>query len=282
MIKPFYIFALLFAIYSQQLDGQTTVNYFDSNYLEESKQAKTSFKRSFITSKDSIVAKAYRKDTLLSQGVFYGFSNYKEIAPFEIYHKTQNIVKLKSLRLKKRFAIIELYEKGIKKALVKYENGNVYTLQRWLNNKPALEDGSGIVLEEQDSSIQVETFENFKRIKAITIRKQQGDTLYFQSDKAAIPPSGSIYGFHKDVKSTFKYPKTARKKNKEAIVYLYFIVDKTGSLTELRVLNKNEVDKTFVNLIETKSYQLQKWVPAFHDGKPVKTAFQVKLQFILR
>uniref|UniRef100_UPI004048CFD9 hypothetical protein n=1 Tax=Roseivirga sp. TaxID=1964215 RepID=UPI004048CFD9 len=68
----------------------------------------------------------------------------------------------------------------------------------------------------------------------------------------------------------------------EAVLYLNFIVDKNGELIEFNVMNKDSLDKIFVDLIENGGKQLQKWQPAYFKGVPVKTTYGVKIEYILK
>lgn len=267
---------------SFQIKGQQESYYYsDQNYLNKVKH-QTSFKREFFTTPDSIVSKTYYKDSLKTEGVYFGFKTYKEIAPFEIYYRSQKLIKLKNLKLDHRKATITSYEKNIKSELVKFENESTLVLQRWVDGKPMLKNGYGLIEIKYDKNTSFEEYEDYVRLSAYSVRTEEQDTLYSQIDKAAVPPGGDIYGFQKEIKTIFKYPKKARRKGLQTVVHLVFVIDKSGNLTEISVLNRDSLNQLFVELIEKGSELLSRWEPAYFDGKPVKTLYQVKIEYILK
>lgn len=277
------IFIFLFTIcLSTHLKGQKITHFYtDPNCLDRVKY-KTSIRRDFSIYGDSILSKVFYRDTLKQEGIYYGFKSYKEIAPFEIFHKTKGLVKLKQLKVEGRVARVDLYEKGVRVEQVKFQTGDTQILQRWVNGKMILNKGNGSTVVIEDGNKTITEYKDYKLIKGIKIRKDQEDTIYTHFDQAAIPPGGSIYGFGKNLKSTFKYPRKAKRSRTEAIVYLTFIVDKSGKISELTVVNKESVDEVFIELIENGEALLEEWQPAYFKGTPVKTTYGIRLQFVLK
>lgn len=274
---------LLFIIcITTQLQGQLVYHYYNDINCLNRVTYKTSIKRDFYITEDSIFSRVFYQDTLRQEGSYYGFKSYKEIAPFEVFHKTQGLVELKQLKTEGRVAKIDFYEKGEKIKQVKFEAGETFILQIWIDGKEVLKNGSGSTTAVEGDSKVINEYKDYKQISGISIREEKGDTLHIHVDQAAVPPNGSIYGFHKDVKSTFKYPKKAKRSGAQATVYLAFIVDKSGKITELTVINKDSVDEAFVTLIENGAHLLKHWQPGYFKGRPVKIAYGVKLEFILK
>lgn len=282
MINHKLLFPLFFTCLVFQLRSQSITNYYsDLNCLNKVKY-QTSIRREFNISKDSIFSKVFYKDTLRQEGVYYGFKSYNEIAPFEVYYNTQGLVRLKQLKLEDRSSSIYVYDKGVKSEHLKFQNGETLTFQKWVNGEKILKAGDGSTTQILDKNIKREEYKDYKRISSFIVREEKRDTIHFQVDQAAIPPGNSIYGFHNDIRSTFKYPKKAKRAGAEAVLYLNFIVDKNGELIEFNVMNKDSLDKIFVDLIENGGKQLQKWQPAYFKGVPVKTTYGVKIEYILK
>jgi len=86
----------------------------------------------------------------------------------------------------------------------------------------------------------------------------------------------------KFLQENIKYPKTARKKNKQGTVYITFVVEKDGSIAEARVLrgvtDAPELDEEalrVVNLMPT-------WKPGTQSGRKVRVQYNIPIKFTLK
>lgn len=90
-------------------------------------------------------------------------------------------------------------------------------------------------------------------------------------------PNGGFQGFYQYISKKLKYPKDAKSKGIEGKVYVEFVVDETGSLTEIKV--KEGIgygcDEEAVRLIENSP----KWSPPMQDDKPVKQRIVLPIYF---
>ena len=91
-------------------------------------------------------------------------------------------------------------------------------------------------------------------------------------------PGGDL-GLMKYIKKNIKYPKIAKDYNITGKVYVSFIVDKTGSVTNVKVVrgvDKN-LDAEAVRVIKS----LPKYKPGKQRGKAVRVMFTIPIKFKL-
>jgi len=81
-----------------------------------------------------------------------------------------------------------------------------------------------------------------------------------------------------------KYPEEARKNNIEGRVYIQFVVEKDGSLANIKVLKDpstgvlGEEAKRVIQLMNDRNI---KWIPGKQRGKPVKVSYTLPIKFSL-
>jgi protein TonB len=75
------------------------------------------------------------------------------------------------------------------------------------------------------------------------------------------------------------YPQKEKKDGIEGTVYIQFVIDKDGSVTNVRVLKgvSEGLDEEAARIVQS----LPKWSPGFLDGDPVKVSFVLPIKFRL-
>lgn len=75
------------------------------------------------------------------------------------------------------------------------------------------------------------------------------------------------------------YPKKAQKKNIQGRVLVEFIIDKSGKVTEVNVIQSVHplLDAEAVRVCEA----MPQWKPAYKDGQPVKCYYNLPFNFAL-
>lgn len=75
------------------------------------------------------------------------------------------------------------------------------------------------------------------------------------------------------------YPKAAKEKGIQGTVYITFVVEKDGSVSDVSVLRGigGGCDEEAVRIVK----QLPKWTPAYQNGKPVRVQFFMPIRFSL-
>lgn len=91
-------------------------------------------------------------------------------------------------------------------------------------------------------------------------------------------PVGGFEGFYKFVGKNLKYPKRAQHTNTQGKVYVEFIVDKNGIVSDLKVVKGigSGCDEEAMRVLA-----LTKWQPGRQRGKPVKVRMTMPMNFVL-
>ena len=105
----------------------------------------------------------------------------------------------------------------------------------------------------------------------------KGDVFY-EVEKPPQYPGGEQERVNFLVK-TIRYPEQARMKGIEGTVYLTFIVEKSGIISDVRVLRGigGGCDEEAVRAIRA----MPKWKPGTQNGKAVRVQFNMPLKFTL-
>ncbi len=104
--------------------------------------------------------------------------------------------------------------------------------------------------------------------------------MAFQLEKPAEPPGG-IQEFLKYVYSNVEYPKAAKRAGIEGRVSMSFVVEKDGTLSDIKSVKPlgYGLDETVIEAI--KNYP-EKWAPAKQRGRPARQRFMVPIVFKLK
>ena len=104
------------------------------------------------------------------------------------------------------------------------------------------------------------------------------EKVYLEVDEMPEYPGGKE-GFLKFIASNVKYPEEAKKKKISGKVFVSFVVDKKGVVTDARVVRtiNDALDKEALRVINL----MAKWKPGKMDGKPVDVQFTVPILFKL-
>ena len=75
------------------------------------------------------------------------------------------------------------------------------------------------------------------------------------------------------------YPQLAKESGIQGTVYLTFVVDKDGSISDVYILKGigGGCDEEAVRIVK----QMPKWKPAYQNGKPVRVLFHMPIRFTL-
>ncbi len=86
---------------------------------------------------------------------------------------------------------------------------------------------------------------------------------------------------HKYLARNFRYPKSAMENNIQGKVFVKFIVEKDGTLTNIEILkgisNCKECNEEALRLVRG----MPKWEPGKQNGNPVRVSYQIPIIFKL-
>lgn len=106
-----------------------------------------------------------------------------------------------------------------------------------------------------------------------------GNKVFFKAEKMPEYPGG-MAALGKFLGEKIDYPAEAKKKGTEGKVFVNFIVEKDGSVTNVKVLKgvSPELDKEALRVIS----MLPNWTPGEDKGAPVRVAFTLPINFKLQ
>ena len=92
-------------------------------------------------------------------------------------------------------------------------------------------------------------------------------------------PPGGMAAFYKYIGKTMKYPNQARRMGIEGRVFVQFVVDKTGKLTDIRAIKGIGAgcDEEAVRVLKS----APRWTPGKQRGRPVKVRMILPITFKL-
>ena len=110
------------------------------------------------------------------------------------------------------------------------------------------------------------------------VNESDKDPIIDQVDEMP-SPQGGMEMFYKDVLSNLKYPKEAKENGIEGNVYLEFVVQKDGSVSDVKVLKGigYGCDEAASELLANS----KNWNPGVKDGQPVAVKLQIPIVFKL-
>jgi periplasmic protein TonB len=93
-------------------------------------------------------------------------------------------------------------------------------------------------------------------------------------------PEGGLPKFYKFIAQNLQYPKLARKKGIEGKVYVQFVVERDGTISDVAVLIGigGGCDEEAVRVVSMSP----KWIPGMQKGKPVRQMMVLPMNFALK
>ncbi len=95
------------------------------------------------------------------------------------------------------------------------------------------------------------------------------------------PPKfpGGMAKFYKFISQNIKYPDQAKKDSIQGNVFISFVIEKNGSLTNIKVDRKlgYGTDEEAIRVLKLSP----NWEPGTQDGKPVRVKYNIPIRFNL-
>lgn len=108
--------------------------------------------------------------------------------------------------------------------------------------------------------------------------EEEEETIFTVVEESAMFPGGQEE-LMKYISENLRYPQQAREEGTQGLVYVTFVVEKDGSLTDIRILRDlgNGCGEEAVRIVKT----MPKWIPAKQRGKEVKMQYNLPVKFTL-
>ena len=105
-----------------------------------------------------------------------------------------------------------------------------------------------------------------------------GDEIYQTVEEMPKFPGGEAELFHY-ISKNIHYPQEAKEKGIQGRVFIGFIVEKDGSISNVRNLRgvDSELDAEAIRVVES----MPRWKPGMHRGEPVRVSYQIPIVFKL-
>jgi protein TonB len=111
--------------------------------------------------------------------------------------------------------------------------------------------------------------------------KEPIDSVIVKKSQKEIEPGypGGMSAFYHYIYDNLKYPDKARKKNIQGKVLISFVIEKDGSLVDIKVLKgvASDIDAEAIRLIK----ESPKWKPGIQNGQPVRVQYSMPIDFSL-
>ena len=90
---------------------------------------------------------------------------------------------------------------------------------------------------------------------------------------------GGIEKFYKYLQNNIHYPAIAKENNVQGKVFVSFVVERDGTLTDVRVARGlgSGCDEEAVRVLKASP----KWKPGIQNGRPVRVAYTMPISFAL-
>ncbi|MEP3388702.1 MAG: TonB family protein [Reichenbachiella sp.] len=117
------------------------------------------------------------------------------------------------------------------------------------------------------------------QVQTSAVKEAEGMEGVYDQVEVLPDPSGGMTEFYQWVAGNMKYPTQARKDGIEGKVFVQFIVDETGQLTEVKSIKGIGAgcDAEAVRVMKSAA----KWAPGLVDNKPVKVRMILPITFKL-
>ena len=126
----------------------------------------------------------------------------------------------------------------------------------------------------------IETYNNGQLVTGTSTNKEGRVNNYTTSRWVSPQFEGGIPGFSSFLSANLKYPNDARRNEVEGTVILRFVVEKDGSLTDIRV------SKSVAPVLDAEAVRVlrksPKWIPGTQFGEPARVIYAVPVKFVLQ
>jgi len=171
----------------------------------------------------------------------------------------------------------------IKKDSVAYDNRNFYCLSQQIFCdedvsfsffKRALRGDDSIVLLKNDTLLTNEDYLS----TSFEIEKHIDTVVLFYETQPEFP--GGEYALMDFLAKNIKYPQAARENNIQGTVYLTYILEPDGKISDIKVLRGigGGCDEEAIRVISI----MPAWKPGTQFGKPVRVQFHLPIRFMLQ
>ncbi|TDQ09285.1 M56 family metallopeptidase [Pedobacter metabolipauper] len=136
---------------------------------------------------------------------------------------------------------------------------------------------------QNEAAIELKGYKTLNPINIIAFKKSanQEDERVYEFVSLETQPSfpGGVTKFYEYLKNTVKYPIMAQEANIQGKVYLSFVVERDGALTDIKVDRRlgGGTDEEAVRVLK----KSPKWIPGIQNGRTVRVKYNIPISFSL-
>jgi hypothetical protein len=251
-------------------------------YFQNMTPEKTSLERTYVFEEEQTLIEDHQENTLTHKATIFGLTKLEEVNEFAWYCLSRGVeIYYRDYFIKAR-AVFDFYTKGKLCEQLVIRGNKVSYGQVWNNEgQEILINGSG-QNNYKSTELDEEIFENYKDSTLVLkygIRTEKRDTIYYTYDKMASPKEG-LQDFYQRLIGVIRYPELARIAGKEGRIYVQFVVDERGKLTDFKPLTKEGY--RFEARVVKRLEESPNWNPAMYKSYAVKSKFILPVKFALK
>jgi protein TonB len=135
-----------------------------------------------------------------------------------------------------------------------------------------------VEIEEEVEIMDVEADQETEIVEVVEEEEEGPDFFTIVEDMPAFP--GGDAGLLKYIAENVDYPPIAKENGITGVVYISYIVDKQGNVTDVKVVRGADsfLDKEAVRVVKT----IKGYKPGKQRGKPVPVQFTIPIRFVLK
>lgn len=157
-----------------------------------------------------------------------------------------------------------------------HENGKLASKGKYVNGQ---KQGEWFGYHDDGNKHYIESYDKGKLKEGISYSKIGAAFSYKEVYMHPIPVKG-LEGFYRFISKNTTYPKYARRKGIEGKVFIQFVVDKDGSITDVQVLKGigGGCDEEAARVVRVSP----RWTPGKHRGQPIRARMTLPIVFRFR
>lgn len=116
-------------------------------------------------------------------------------------------------------------------------------------------------------------------VQAPPAQEEEEDKIFEIVEEKPIPPGGSNEALLKWIRTELRYPEVAAENGIQGRVYVQFVVERDGSVSDVKVVRGVDpsLDREALRVVS----KMGKWTPGKQRGKPVRSRYSVPITFQL-
>jgi TonB family protein len=270
---------LLLIVFTAGAQSQPILTgYYDKNWKQVSKDSATYYRTAEPQGDKHLVRDYYMSGQLQMDPVLC--TALKPKLMFEavtmLYHENGK-AKEKGLFINEERSGLHTYwyDNGTLQQELEHLPENKHKLHQYYSRdgKPLLLNGSGIITDEKSENV----FREYKDSVMIASYLVEGDDTFYYVAEQPAEYKGGMSALLMKLQQNVRYPQSARSSGVSGRVFVKFVVDEEGKSTRHEVLKgvSAALDAEALRV----SKMLNRWNPAKHAGKKVKSVFVLPVAF---